>query len=148
MISIEIYFREPSGSFYFDNPFVLKVSDNSQTCKLHYESLEEFISSTIKKVEKSKVELFLIIKNDSENPPTWYFEFMSLLINGKIFMIHKYTKLNYSFDEENNFSFVQNIEFDYIDKKHRRKAKLEKISSGIEIDPEKLWTTSWYTLCT
>ena len=145
MISIDIYFKEPSGSFYSDNPFIVKISDNCQSIKLHYDILTEFVGSTIKKIELSKVELFMIMKSESESPPTWYFELMSLLINGKIFIIHKYTKLDFSFDEQNNFSSIENIEYDYIDKKHRRKAKLEKISSGIEIDPEKLWKTSWYS---
>lgn len=147
MIAISIYFKKSSdNSFYSDNPFIVKIDENSQSIKLHYDQIENFIRKTIKKVELSKVELFIQLKSESESPPTWYFGLMSLLINGKIFMIHKYTKIDFSFDEQNNnFSSTEDIKFDYIDKKHRRKAKLERISSGIEINPEKLWITSWYS---
>lgn len=108
---------------------------------MHYDESENFIKSLISKIEQEKIELFLSLSNSSEAPNTWYLDLMSLFVDNKLYLIHRYTKINY--DQEYNFSEI--YEFDFVNITYRRKAKLHQITNPeIIIESEKLWKDSWY----
>jgi len=141
MIQIEIYFRTPeiASSILFWEGFT-KDKEDWYFRKFEYEDIKEFLGELIKRIEFFKAEIMISLKNTSESPNTWYFDMLSLLINGKIFFIQRYAEIE--FDEAMNFT--EKVEYNHIDKKYHRKAKLEKISTDEDFSPEYLWKIAWF----
>jgi hypothetical protein len=138
-LTIDFFFNDAKNAFvldaYKDN---ITINDEVINLQISINEIESFTEELMVNIEKYKIEVLMSIQKYSKQANTWQLDLMSTIIENKIFMIHRFTEITLGREICN---------FDFIDKKYKRKAKLNQIMNpNLNLNPEVLWKNSWLTL--